>query len=200
MKIIGITGGVGSGKSRVLSFMEEEYGAVICQADRTAWELQEPGQPSYRQIAAHFGDAVLNSDGTINRKALGAIVFGDEEELAVLNQITHPAVKAAVRAQIAEEEKKGTELFVLEAALLLEDHYDEICDELWYIYADRKVRRARLKESRSYSDEKISAMFASQASEEMYRTGCQCVIDNSGAFEDTCARIKEAMDNRRDRR
>lgn len=193
MKIIGITGGVGSGKSRVLSYIEEEYHAVICQADQVAWKLQEPGESSYQKIVAHFGEGILNEDQTINRKALGAIVFGDDGELEALNQITHPAVKSYIREQIAKEKEKGTSLFILEAALLLEDHYDEICDELWYIYTDEQMRRERLKESRGYSDDKIDAMIAAQASEEVYRRGCQRVIDNSGAFEKTCTQIKEAM-------
>lgn len=194
MRIIGITGGVGSGKSLVLSYLEEKYHAVICQADQIAWKLQEPGEESYRKIAAHFGEGILNDDRTINRKALGEIVFRDERELSVLNGITHPAVKEYIKGLISKEEKKGTALFVLEAALLLEDHYDEICDELWYIYTNEQIRRRRLKESRQYTDEKMDAMIASQASEEMYRNGCRKVIDNSGSFEETCAQIKEAMD------
>lgn len=193
MKIVGITGGVGSGKSRVLSFIEEAYKAVICQADHVAWKLQEPGEKSYCEIVAHFGLEILNDDKTINRKKLGQIVFGDEKELLILNQITHPAVKEYIKEQIECEKEKGTTLFVLEAALLLEDHYDEICDELWYIYTCEEIRRKRLKESRQYSDEKINAIMASQLSEEYFREHCQIVIDNSGNFEDTCIQIKKAM-------
>lgn len=193
MKIIGITGGVGSGKSRVLSYIEEEYQAVICQADQVAWKLQEPGETSYNQIVSHFGAGILNADQTIDRKVLGTIVFHNELEMDILNKITHPAVKTYIKGQMKKEKEAGASLFVLEAALLLEDHYDEICDELWYIYADEQVRRERLKESRQYTDEKIDAMIAAQASEEMYRNGCQKVIDNSGTFEETCAQIKEAM-------
>lgn len=193
MKIIGITGGVGSGKSRVLSFMKDEYQAVICEADRVAWELQEPGKPSYLQIVSHFGVEILNEDKTINRKALGAVVFSNQSEMAVLNEITHPAVKTYIREWIAKEENNGTALFVLEAALLLEDHYDEICDELWYIYTDEQTRRIRLKESRHYTDEKIDMMIASQAEEAVFRKECGKIIDNSGTFENTCVQIKEAI-------
>lgn len=193
MRIIGITGGVGSGKSRILSFLETTYNAVICKADEVAWSLQEQGQVVYQNIVSHFGTDILKEDGSINRTALGAIVFADAKELQILNQITHPAVKAAIQQQIQAEEKKGTELFVLEAALLLEDDYDEICDELWYIYTNEQIRRQRLKESRQYSDTKIDDMFASQPSETMYRAGCQKVLDNSGTFEETCAQIKEAI-------
>lgn len=193
MKIIGITGGVGSGKSRVLSYMEEAYNAVVCQADHVAWELQEPEQKCYAQIVKHFGKDILNDDGTINRKKLGQIVFNDNEQLLVLNGIMHPAVKETIVQMIQSEQEKGTDYFVLEAALLLEDGYKQICDELWYIYTDEDTRRLRLKESREYSDEKINAIMASQLSEEIFRKECQIVIDNSGDFEDTCYQIDKSM-------
>ena len=195
MQIIGITGGVGSGKSQVLSFLGEKYNAVICQADQVAWKLQEPGGVSYCKIVEHFGTEILNEDKTINRGKLGAIVFNDEKELQVLNQITHPAVKAYIVDWIEQEKKKGTELFVIEAALLLEDNYDKICDVIWYIYTREEVRRVRLKESRNYSDEKIDSMIASQLPESYFREHCQIVIDNSGDFEDTCIHIDNVMNN-----
>ena len=100
MRIIGITGGVGSGKSQVLSFMKERYGAVICQADQVAWKLQEPGSVCYEKIVAHFGTDILRTDRTINREILGGIVFGNAEEMAVLNGIVHPEVKAHIKEKI----------------------------------------------------------------------------------------------------
>lgn len=200
MRIIGITGGVGSGKSRVLSFMEEQYGAVICQADQVAWRLQEPGQVCYEKIVSHFGCGILREDKTIDRGILGEIVFGDKEEMAVLNRIVHPEVKRYIRDLIKEEEKAGAEYFILEAALLLEDNYDEICDELWYIYTKETVRRIRLKESRGYSDEKISAIMGSQMPEHVFREKCQVIIDNSASFETTQKMIEKAINRQEKRR
>lgn len=193
MKIIGITGGVGSGKSLVLSYMEQRFGAIICQADHVAWELQKPGEECYQKIVAHFGKEILNEDLTINRKTLGKIVFSDEGELLYLNRITHPAVKIEIQKQIARARKTGAGLFVLEAALLIEEHYDEICDELWYIYTDRKIRRERLKVSRGYRDEKIDAIMASQLSDKVFVEKCQRVIYNSGEFEETKKQLEEAI-------
>ena len=193
MKIIGITGGVGSGKSRVLSYIEETFPCVICQADHVAWELQRPGEDGYVKIVEHFGKEILNEDQTINRPRLGQIVFSNEQELLKLNEIMHPAVKEAVQKKILNETSKGTELFVLEAALLIEEHYDEICDELWYIFTEESIRRERLKESRGYTDEKINAMMATQLSEEVFREHCKVVIDNSKDFEYTCVQIQEAI-------
>ena len=193
MKIIGITGGVGSGKSRVLSYIEETYPCTICQADHVAWELQKPGVSGYVQIVEYFGKKVLNEDQTLNRKALGEIVFSNEKELHRLNEIMHPAVKTRICELITEHKQRGTKLFVLEAALLIEEHYDEICDELWYIYTDEQNRRERLKISRGYSDEKIDSMMKTQLSEEMFRKKCKVVIDNSRDFEYTCVQIQEAI-------
>lgn len=195
MKIIGITGGVGSGKSRVLSYLEEQHHAVICQADHVAWELQKPGKTGYLEIVARFGDGILNVDQTINRNVLGSIVFADAAARRKLNEIMHPAVKEAIRKRIMEEQTRGTKVFVVEAALLLEDHYDEICDELWFIYTETTIRRERLKESRGYSYEKIDGMMASQLSDDTFREECDVVIDNSGAFEETCRQIDKNMRN-----
>lgn len=199
MKIIGITGGVGSGKSRVLSFLETEYDAYVCQADHVAWQLQRPGEKCYHAIIELFGKDILSADETIDRQKLGNIVFGNDFKLMQLNQIMHPAVKKFVQEQIQIQYEKGTDLFVLEAALLLEEHYDEICDELWYIYTDEQIRRERLKESRQYTDEKIDAIMASQVSDKEFRRGCQCVINNSGTFEETCTQIKRILDDRENR-
>ena len=193
MRIIGITGGVGSGKSRVLSYIEEKYDAVICQADHVAWELQKPGKSCYIEIVKHFGTTILNADGTIHRGKLGQIVFGNRDELLVLNQIMHPAVKSEIIERIYAEKNNGTKYFVLEAALLLEEGYNHICDELWYIYADEHIRRIRLKENRAYSDEKIDAIIASQLDEMVFREKCQILIDNSGKFDDTCYQIDKAI-------
>ena len=193
MKIIGITGGVGSGKSRVLSYMEVKYNALICQADHVAWKLQETGQKCHAEIIDCFGKEILNEDKTINRSKLGQIVFADNEKLLQLNQIMHPAVKEYIVEFIQKEEKNGTTYFILEAALLLEEHYNLICDELWYIYCDERVRRERLKANRNYTDEKIDSIMASQLPEEVFRKECQILIDNSGDFEDTCYQIDQAM-------
>lgn len=193
MRVIGITGGVGSGKSRVLEYLSSKYQAVVCQADQVAWKLQELGQPCYIKILDFFGPDILSDDQQIDRKKLGGIVFADEEKLKVLNQIMHPAVKEWIVDFIAKQRENGTSYVVLEAALLLEENYGEICDEIWYIYANEQVRRARLKESRSYDDEKISRIMRQQLSEEEFCSKCPVVIKNSNSFDETCRQIDERM-------
>lgn len=194
MKVIGITGGVGAGKSEVLSYLTRKHGAVICQADIVARNLEKKGTICYRQIVEHFGVNILQENGRIDRGRLAEVVFGNDEELQVLNGIVHPAVKRRITQLICEEEKNGKELFVLEAALLLDDHYDEICDEIWYIYAEDSVRKKRLKLSRGYSDEKIDAIFRSQRSRDEFLNKCDRAVDNSWDFDNTCVQLDSIID------
>ena len=192
MKIIGITGGVGSGKSRVLAYLEDVYGAVICQMDETARGLQKKGTRCFERIVETFGSGILDEQGDLNRAALGSIVFASEEKLAQLNGIVHPEVIRQVAQDIRSKAAQGRTLYVVEAALL-PDVGKELCDELWYIYADENVRRERLKASRGYTDEKISQMIASQPREERFRSSCSVVIDNSGSFENTMKQIGDNL-------
>ena len=192
MKVLGITGGVGSGKSEVLRWLEDAYGAYVCQMDETAKELQKKGTDCYRQIADHFGNRVVGRDGELDRAELSRIVFSEEKELQALNEIVHPAVIRRVKEDIAQKTEEGASLYVVEAALL-PDAGKELCDELWYIYTKEDVRRERLKASRGYTDERITRMIASQPGEERFRSACSAVIDNSGDFEDTKRQIGERL-------
>lgn len=192
MRVIGITGGVGSGKSEVLRYLKEAYGAWVCQMDETAKELQRRGTTCFRRIVEHFGGRVVSAEGELDRAALSGIVFSDEQELQALNEIVHPEVIRQVRGDIEEKRAQGLEFYVVEAALL-PDVGRELCDELWYIYTEEKVRRERLKASRGYTDERITQMIASQPGEERFRSACTAVIDNSGDFEDTKRQIGERL-------
>lgn len=195
MKVLGITGGVGAGKSTVLGYLADHYGARVIEADRVAHLLQQPGGDCYDAIVNCFGREILFPDGRINREILGKIVYADQKQLKVLNRIVHPAVKTYIIEIIAQERKKGAVPFVtIEAALLLEDGYDQICDEIWYIYADEATRTKRLQSSRGYSPEKIRSVMANQRDEEGYRSGCKLVIDNSSDFvENTYEQIDKGL-------
>ena len=192
MRVIGITGGVGSGKSEVLNALKERYGAAVCQMDETARVLQQSGTECFARIVEAFGSEIVGGDGELDRGKLGACVFSDPEKLRMLNRIVHPAVLDAVRADIREKEAAGTGIYVVEAALL-PDVGAELCDELWYIYVREDVRRARLKASRNYTDGKITAMIASQPSDQEFRRACSVIIDNSGAFENTERQIGDRL-------
>ncbi|MBR4140103.1 MAG: dephospho-CoA kinase, partial [Lachnospiraceae bacterium] len=159
MKVIGITGGVGAGKSAILNYLKEKHHAVVVEADKVGHLLMEPGGACYYSIVEKFGSSILNGDQTINRGKLGKIVFADESLLNELNKIIHPRVKSHIVSEIAKERAyHRTNYFVVEAALLIEDHYDVICDEMWYIHTDADIRAKRLKETRGYDDEKIAGI------------------------------------------
>ena len=193
MKIIGVTGGVGAGKSTVLNYLEKRYGAKLILADLVGHEVMEPGHEAYEQVVKVFGQEIVSEDKTIDRKALGAIVFADEKKRMILNRIIHPAVRQEILRRLEEAELLHLSYVVVEAALFLEENYDAFCDETWYIYTSEDNRRLRLKASRGYSDEKIDRMFAAQKSHEEFLERCQFVIDNNGSAEETHRQIDRRM-------
>lgn len=195
MKVIGITGGVGCGKSAVVSRFAEEYGAYVILADDVAKLLMQKGKPAYEKIVDVFGENILLENGELDRGRLADIVFHNRNKLMVLNSIVHPAVKKYIIEEVTRLRISEEYPYVLvEAALLIEEHYETVCDEFWYIYADSEVRRCRLKESRGYTDDRIDSMLKSQLSETEYRAHCSHVIDNSGSITDTFTQIKKILE------
>lgn len=174
--VIGITGGVGSGKSTVIDYISKITNADVILTDNLAKKLMEPENASYIEVVKNFGDEILNPDKTINRKKLGKIVFNDNEKLELLNKCTHPYVCNYLIDYIA---KNSDKLIVIESALLFDCEIAEMCDETWYIYASKENRRERLKTSRNYSDEKIDQMMASQKSDEFFKEKATIVIENN---------------------
>ena len=195
MKFIGITGGVGAGKSAILDYLKNKPDTKVMLADEIAHELMVPGTQCYDRLKAEFGtEDIYQKDGFFDRIKLAQVIFSDDEKRKKLNGIVHPAVRKYVIGQAAYERKEGKiKLLVLEAALLIEEHYDEICDELWYIYTSEENRRIRLKQQRNYSDEKISEIFNSQLTDEKFRKACRVVIDNNGTIEAAAAQIEAAL-------
>lgn len=196
MKFIGITGGVGAGKSAVLDYLATKPGVRVMLADEIAHELMEPGTDCYEQIRKTFpNEDIYREDGHFDRMKLAKIIFSDEKKRVQMNEIVHPAVKRYVIAEADRGRQEGKPaLLVLEAALLIEEHYDEICDELWYIYTREDVREARLMESRGYSKEKVQQIFASQLKEAEYRRHCSIVIDNNAGLAEMQHQIDEAVE------
>lgn len=194
MKLIGITGGVGAGKSQILSYIEKNTICRILLADEVAHIVKEPGQPCYDRLVELLGEDVLNEDKTIHKARMAAKIFADSDVLAQVNAIIHPAVKTYILDAIEEERKRAQlDFFFVEAALLIEEGYHLIVDEMWYIYAAEEVRRQRLKENRGYSDEKITQIMKSQRSEQEFRQFCKEVIDNSGSLLDTYSQIDNIL-------
>lgn len=188
--VIGVTGGVGVGKSQVLSLLKDKFGAEVILADEVGRQVMEPDGCCFQPVAELFGPRSVKDDGTLDRSWIAGQVFHDKKLLEKLNGIIHPAVKQEITRQCEESEAK---LIAVEAALLIEAHYEDVCDEFWYIYADEDTRRKRLRESRGYTDERIDSVMANQLSEEAFRAGCRRVIDNGGELADTEAQIREIL-------
>ena len=196
MKVIGITGGVGAGKSAILDFIREHYRAKVVLADDLAKELMEPGTACHKKLLEAFGgDGVFDETGVMDRKKMAALLFTKPKKRQEMNAIVHPAVKEEILRQVAEEREKGElSYFFLEAALLIEEHYDAICDELWYIYTSEEKRRQRLEQNRGYSPERIERMMASQLPEQVFFEHCAVVIDNNGMPEEAIRQVTEILD------
>ncbi|MBB5263807.1 dephospho-CoA kinase [Catenibacillus scindens] len=191
-KVIGIIGGAGSGKTVVLKIMEEKFGARVIIADEVARKLSMPGGESYEKIVAFFGRGILMDDGTIDRGKLAAIVFNHRELLDKLNGIVHPDVRAAIEKEIKDCQGVSP-LVVLEAALLVECGYRDICDEFWYVHSDEAVRRKRMKETRGYSDEKIDSILRNQLSEKEFLENSDRVLENNSDIENLEKEIEKNL-------
>lgn len=194
MKIIGITGGVGAGKSRILDFIKDNYNSYIILADDLAKDLCLKGQRCYEPLINLLGSSVISENGEIDRRVMADMIFEKPELRELVNSIIHPAVLNFILEKIDQLKALETvDYFFIEAALLIECGYKKVVDELWYIYASEDVRRKRLRESRGYSDEKIDNIFKSQLSESEFRENADFVIDNSGSVDDSFQMIRERM-------
>lgn len=195
MKVYGITGGAGTGKSEVIKMLQENFGGCVIMSDEVARELMQKGNISYQLIVEYFGRDILRDDGEIDRKKLADHVFNNKEALEKLNSMTHPYVKEEIRKLIAEAEASGECRFVaLESAILLECGYEDICDEFWYVYTKPEIRRQRMKETRNYSDEKVDSVMRNQQPDEVFFEQCSFVIKNNTTLSDVYAQLKEKLD------
>lgn len=195
MLYIGITGGIGAGKSEILGYIRKHYRCRIYLADEVAHLVKEPGTECYRKLVELLGRDVLDESGRIDKAAMADRIFGDASLLEKVNDIVHPAVRLFLEERLKEAEKDSeTELFFVEAALLIEAGYKDSVDELWYIYADEETRRRRLRTSRGYSDEKIENIIRKQLSDEEFRENCDFVIDNSNTLENSFKQINKKLE------
>ena len=193
--VIGITGGIGSGKSVVTSLLRDKFDAAVIDTDTIGHEVMETGKSAYKKVVEIFGKKVLAEDGSIDRKKLGSLVFGNRELLYKLNSIIHPAVEAEVDKRIAEFTKKKYKYIALETALLIKVGYNRKCDKVWFVYADKDIRLKRLYDNRGIDKEKAIKIFESQNSEEEFRQIADDIIDNSGSEAETEIQIKNILES-----
>ena len=193
MKIIGITGGIGAGKSAIIEYLSEHYNAIIAKADDIGHFGIKKGEACYEDVVDLLGSDIIDEDGELNRAKMGRIVHADTKKLALLDAIIHPYVKHYIIDMIDKASKAGEQYFFIEAALLLEANYNYLCDETWYIYADSEVRCTRLRESRNYSEDKSRQIMGNQLSSAEFKNRCDFTIDNSGDFSSTIKQIELRM-------
>ena len=182
--IIGVMGGVGSGKSTVLNYLENNYEANIIEADKVAKEVMLPGNDVYNEIVKTFPEVI--ADNKIDSKKLAEIVFNNKEQLEKLNSITHPG---AVKEIVSRIKSSKNRIIVVESAILLGSGVEQYCDELWFVFCNRDTRIKRLIQTRGYSKEKCISVIESQPADEEYNKVADEFIDNSYSEENTREQI-----------
>lgn len=190
MRVIGLTGGIGSGKSTVSGYMAE-LGAVIIDADKVGHEAFKPHTPAWDDVVKTFGNDILGSDGEIDRAKLSGIVFNNPEALKKLNSIMHPRMKQLIKIQIENYRKKGLKVVVVEAYGLVEADWISIVDEVWVTVSSESVVLERLKEQRGLNEEEILARIRSQLSPEEREKAADVIIHNDGQLEEMKEKVRE---------
>ncbi len=190
MKVIGLTGGIGTGKSTVSQFLAE-LGAVILDADKVGHEAFKPDTEAWREVVAAFSGHILTSTGEIDRKKLGEIVFGNPKALLRLNQIMHPRMRDMIKDQIEGYRQQGKAVVVLEAAVLLEAGWTSLVDEVWVTVAPESTVLRRLTERSGLSEPETLARIRSQLSSAERVKSADVVIDTDCTLDELRARVGE---------
>ena len=198
MYVIGLTGGIGSGKSTVAQMLERR-GAKLLSADAVGHEVYEPGRPAWQEIVDAFGRGIVGADGKIDRKVLGPIVFSDPEQLRRLNAITHPRMKELMGEKLEAERAGGARIAVLEAALLFDAGWDDLTDEVWVTVAPPEVAAARTAERSGISVEEALSRIRAQMSNEERIARSQVVIDTDCALGRTLEQVSEEWERLQER-
>ncbi len=195
MLVIGLTGGIGTGKTEV-SRLLQELGAEVINADQVGHEAYTPHSEAWEEVVKAFGDNILQENGEIDRRKLGSIVFADPENLATLNGIMHPRMAAIVREKLRGLETQGVEVAVVEAAVLFEASWDTLVNEVWTTESPEKFVVARLQERNGYEPDEIRKRIASQMSSDERSRRATEVVSNSGELPDLENTVKEIWERR----
>ncbi len=193
MKIAGITGGIGSGKSTVAG-MFAELGAGVIDADALAREVVEPGKRAWREIRETFGDEVLNEDQSVNREALSRIVFADPDARARLERITHPRIGEEIVERLRRFQERGVRFVLIDAALLVESPATSWIKPVIVVTAPEEERVLRTMERSGLSEAEVISRIRAQATDEERAAKADFVLDNSGTLEELKQRVKELWD------
>lgn len=186
MILVGLTGGIGSGKSTVSAALAER-GAVVVDADAIVHELQSPGQPVLAAMVERFGEGILNADGSLDRKAVAALVFGDADALKDLGEIVHPPVRDEIFRRVVEQDDTDN-VVVLDIPLLTESGWEGLIGTI-VVDLDPEIAVARLVEHRDFDEADARARIAKQATREERLEKAAFVVDNSGSLDDLAPQI-----------
>ena len=195
MLVIGLTGGIGTGKSEV-SLILRELGATVIEADLVGHDAYKPNTPIWREVVDAFGQDILRPTGEIDRKRLGAMVFSDSKALERLNGIMHPRMAEIIKDKINQLGVQGTEVVVVEAALMIEAGWDSLVDEVWVTSSPEDKVIERLRQRNHLSDEEISSRIDSQMSFEERVRHTHVILENSGSKEELCERVASLWNSR----
>jgi len=191
MLTIGLTGGIGTGKSTVAKILND-LGARVLDADKVGHDIYAPGGPAYDEVVAAFGKKILAPEGTVDRKLLGPIVFTDPAALKRLNAIVHPKMFERMRAMVDDIRRDGERSpIVIEAAILIEANWTPLFDEIWLVVASRENVVRRIERDRGLKPEQTEARIRAQLPDEERRRYASLVIDNDGTLDELRARLAE---------
>ncbi|MCX7912637.1 MAG: dephospho-CoA kinase [Dehalococcoidales bacterium] len=193
MKVIGLTGGIGTGKSTVGKFLAE-LGAEVFDLDKVGHEVLQKGSPAYEGLVRRFGREILGENGEIDRNRLSQFVFGDQKALEELNSIVHPVIDGIVIKRIEECRRRGVSVVVLEAAALIESRKTFLVDEIWVTTAPEDVVLRRLSERSGYSEAEARKRISAQLSQEERIRHADVVIDTNCSLEELKSRVRREWD------
>lgn len=194
MKIIGIIGGCGSGKSEISNLLKNKFNAYIINADKVAHDIFKRNNIVTEKVVKSFGKNILDDNGNINRKRLGTIVFSDKEKLKLLTDITHPYINDTIINTIDELKKNNTyNLIVLEITAVNKGEIHSIINEYWYVYCDMDIRLERLLKYRNIPTSSANKIISNQPTDSEFRKYADIVIDNSNTLECTYKQIKKYL-------
>ncbi len=193
--VIGITGGVGSGKSLVLEYLKENYPCRIYIADKIANDIKEPGSKINEKLVELLGDEILNEDGSVNKPVMATKMFASEELTKKVNEIIHPAVKDYLvdSIELAKKDENIKYVFI-EAALLIEAGYKDILDEIWYVRRPSAERFKSLSDSRGYTLEKTKSIMDKQLSDGDFAKNSDRIIENDGTIDELYGKVKVCVE------
>ncbi len=190
MKVIGLTGGIASGKSTVTGMLRS-LGATVIDADFISRELVLPGSLALQEIVESFGKQVMNKDGSLDRKKLADIVFNDKEKLKRLDEIMLPKIIETINGLLSSYKNAGQAVVMLDAPLLFEAGLKELTDSIWVVYIPESTQLTRLMQRDGLTIDQARQRISSQISIENKKNWADIVIDNNGSLDDTYKQVKE---------